>query len=166
MCYILRLAPCFVAIARAVLLSALACIRNGSRISFRIASAKIKSADSAPNAYSSDSPLDKASPLINVTQSTRSAFPRHWFTSPVSVRVSRDVFQGLVQVIRFQCRCCQVEIQFTCTFENLNAFLARVKYASVGDASLYDKHFVANIRSGLTRVMYCSFPTTALNCEC
>ena len=27
----------------------------------------------------------------------------------------------------------------------LNAFLARVKSASVGDASLYDKHFVANI---------------------
>ena len=48
-------------------------------------------------------------------------------------------------------------------FKYLNAFLARVKSASVGDVSLYDKHFVANVRSGLTPVMYCSFPTTALN---
>ena len=41
--------------------------------------------------------------------------------------------------------------------------MARVKSASVGDASLYDKHLVANIKSGLTPVLYCSFPTTALN---
>ena len=40
MCFILRLAPCFVATARAVLLSALACIRNDSPISFSIACAK------------------------------------------------------------------------------------------------------------------------------
>ena len=33
MCFILRLAPCFVATARAALLSALACIRNDSPIS-------------------------------------------------------------------------------------------------------------------------------------
>ena len=39
-------------------------------------------------------------------------------------------------------------------FKYLNT-LARVKSASVGDASLYDKHFVANIRSGLTPAMYC-----------
>ena len=58
--FILRLAPCFVATARAVLLSALACIRNDSPISFRKACSKINSADSAPRAYSSDSPLDKA----------------------------------------------------------------------------------------------------------
>ena len=51
-------------------------------------------------------------------------------------------------------------------FKYLNTFLARVKSASVGDASLYDKHFVANIKSGLTLVMYCSFPTTPLNNEC
>ena len=47
-----------------------------------------------------------------------------------------------------------------------NTFLARAKSASVGDASLYDKHFVANIKSGLTPVMHCSFQTTALNNEC
>ena len=35
--FILRLAPCFVATARAVLLSALACVRNDSPISFRMA---------------------------------------------------------------------------------------------------------------------------------
>ena len=33
-------------------------------------------------------------------------------------------------------------------FKYFNAFLARIKSASVGDASLYDKHFVTNIRSG------------------
>ena len=60
MCFILRLAPCFVPTARAVLLSALECIRNDSPISSRIACAKINSADSAPKAYSSDAPLDKA----------------------------------------------------------------------------------------------------------
>ena len=104
MCFILRLAPCFVATAGAVLVSALACIRNDSPISFRIACAKINSADSAPRAYISDSPLDKA-----------------------TVR------------FLFQCRYRQVEIQFTCPFKYLNALLARVKSASVGDASLYDK---------------------------
>ena len=35
MCFILQLAPCFVATARALLLSAPACIRNDSPISFR-----------------------------------------------------------------------------------------------------------------------------------
>ena len=60
MCFILRLAPCFVATARAVLLSALACIRNDTPISFSMACAKINSAYSAPRAYISDSPLDKA----------------------------------------------------------------------------------------------------------
>ena len=60
MCFILRLSPCFVATARAVLLSALACIGNGSPISFSMACAKINSADSAPRAYIFDSPLDKA----------------------------------------------------------------------------------------------------------
>ena len=48
----------------------------------------------------------------------------------------------------------------------LNTFLARVKSASVSDARLYDKHIVANIKSGLTPATYCSFPTTALNSEC
>ena len=51
-------------------------------------------------------------------------------------------------------------------FKDLNTFLARVKSASVGDASLYDKHFVANIRSGLTPIIYRTFPTTALTNEC
>ena len=50
----------FVATARAVLLSALACIRNDSPISFSMACTKINSADSAPRANISDSPLDKA----------------------------------------------------------------------------------------------------------
>ena len=128
MCFILRLAPCFVTTAHAVLLSALACIRNDSPISFRIACANINSADSAPNAYSSDSPLDKATftrqeKLINETQCARCAFPRDWFTGPVSVSMSRDVFQGLVQVIRFQCRYGQKEIQFTCSFQISQHFL-------------------------------------------
>ena len=39
-------------------------------------------------------------------------------------------------------------------FSNLNTFLARVKSANDGDASLYDKHFVANIQSGLTPIMF------------
>ena len=131
MWFILRLAPCFVATALAVLLSPLACIRNDSPISFRIAGAKINSADSSPRAYISDSPLDKATvpcprrslrqeKLINVTQSTRCAFPRHWVTSPVSIRISRDVFQGLVHVIRFQCRYRQVEIQFHVFLSNIS----------------------------------------------
>ena len=177
MCFILRLAPCFVATARAVLLSALACIRNDSPISFSMACAKINSADGAPRAYISDSPLDKATvplsstftrqeKLINVTQCARCAFPRHWITSPVSVRMSRDLFQGLVQVIWFQCRYRQVEIQLSCSFQISQHSLGTCQSASVGEASLYDKHFVANIKSGLTPVMYCSFPTTALNNEC
>ena len=130
MCFILRLAPCFVASARAVLLSALTCSRNDSPISFRIACAKINSADSAPRAYSSDSSLDKAAvpctrhsrqeKLINVTQNTRCAFPRHWVTRPVSIR---DVFQSLVRVVCFQCMYRQVEIQFTCSCQISQHFL-------------------------------------------
>ena len=52
--------PCFVATSRAVLLSALACSRNGIPISSRIVCGTINSADSDPKACSSDSPLDKA----------------------------------------------------------------------------------------------------------
>ena len=126
-----RLAPCFYATARAVLLSALACIRNDNQISLSMARAKINSADSAPRAYISDSPLDKATvtylsstftrqeKLSNVTQSARCAFLRHWITSPVSVsvRISCHVFQGLVQFIWFQCRYRQIEIQLLCSFQ-------------------------------------------------
>ena len=42
---------------------------------------------------------------------------------PVIIRISRDVFQGLVQVIRFQCRYRQVEIQFTSSFQISQHFL-------------------------------------------
>ena len=54
MCFILQLAN-----ARVVLLSALARTGNDCPISFMMACAKIKSAESAPRACSSDSPLDK-----------------------------------------------------------------------------------------------------------
>ena len=85
MCFILQLVPSFVVAARAVLLSALACTRNVSPISFRMASVKINSADSAPRAHNSDSPLDKATvpwpshtllheDLVNTPQSAASAF--------------------------------------------------------------------------------------------
>ena len=70
MSFILRLAPCFVAPARAVLLSALAFNKNDSPISFSIARAKINSADNAPRAYISDSPLDKATvPVLDIHSS-------------------------------------------------------------------------------------------------
>ena len=41
------------------------------------------------------------------------------------------------------------KFSFHVLFKYLNTFLARAKSASVGDASLYDKHFAANIKSGL-----------------
>ena len=44
--------------------------RNGSPISFSMACAKINSADSAPRAYISDSPLDKATvPVLDIHSS-------------------------------------------------------------------------------------------------
>ena len=133
---------------------------------FRIACAKIKSADSAPRAYSSDSPLDKATvPVLDthssgeiVQRNTESLGHRPSQHQNIPWRVSRSCSSRLVSMQvssgrRFSSRV---------PFKYLNTFLSRVKSASVGDASLYDKHFVANIRSGL----YCSFPTTALNNEC
>ena len=95
MCFILRLPPCFVATARAVLLSALACIRNYSPISFSFACAKINSADSAPTMHTvlilrqtrQQFPFARQEKLIN----TRCALLRHLVASPVSIRVSRDV---------------------------------------------------------------------------
>ena len=101
----------------------------------RIACGKINSADSDPRAYSSDSPMDKATvpcprhslvrkeTLINVTQGARCALPRHRVTSPVCIRISRDVFQSLAQVVRFRCRYRQREIQFTCSFHISQRFL-------------------------------------------
>ena len=83
--------------------------------------------------------------MINATKGARCALPRHQVTGPISVIISRDVSR-----IRFQCKYRQVELQFTCFI----AFLARVKSASLGDASLYDKHFVPNTRSALTLVVY------------
>ena len=154
MCFILRLAPCFVATARAVLLSALACIRNDSANSFRMACANINSADNAPSAYSSDSPLDKAT-----VPCPRSC---HQIASPVSIRISRDVFQGLAQVIRFQSRNRHIEFQVACSLQVSQRFLGTCQSASVSEPSLYNKHFVANIKSGLTPIMHCSFSTTWL----
>ena len=154
-----------------MLLSALACIRNDSPISFRIACAKINSADSAPNAYSSGSPLDKAT----VPCPRHSLVRRIWSTyhrvqhvlflvtgSPAQSASGYTVTCFKVLFRSFGFNACLVRVHF----KHLSAFLARVKSASVGDASLYDKHFVTNIRSSLTPVMYCSFPTTTLNSEC
>ena len=94
--------------------------------------------------------------LINVTM-CKMSFPHEnvpWCVSRhrSSHQVSMQVSSGRDSV--------HVPIKY------LNTFLARVKSASVGDASVYDKHFVANIKSGLTPVMHCSFPTTALNNKC
>ena len=136
-----------------VLLSALACIRNDRPISFRMACAKSIQLTMHPtnavliSAGQGKSPLSstftRQEELINVTQSARCAFPRHWVTMQVSSGSSVHVF-----------------------LSNISTPSWHVKSASVGNASLYDKHFVANIRSGLTPVMYCSCPTTALNNEC
>ena len=56
-------------------------------------------------------------------------------------------------------------VDHVCLSNIPNTYLARVESASFGDASLYDKHFVANIISCFNLVMYCSFPKTALNNE-
>ena len=134
MCFILRLAPGVVATARAVLLSALACIRNDSPISIQDSlcenqhswqctkSTQFWLSTGQGNSLQS-SPFTRQEKLINVTQSARSAFPRHLVTGPVSIIISVDVFEGLVQVIRFQCRYRQVEIQFTCSFQISQHFL-------------------------------------------
>ena len=72
-CFILRLAPCFVATARAVLLSALAWIRNDSPISFMVACEKIISADSAPRANNYDSPRKRQQfPVLTLTRQEKS----------------------------------------------------------------------------------------------
>ena len=55
------------------------------------------------------------------------AFPRHWVANRVSVRISRDVFYGIVQVIRFQCKCRQVVIQFSSSFQASKHFLSTYK---------------------------------------
>ena len=113
MCFILRLAPCFVATARAVLLSALECVRNDSPISFWLACAKIKLSGRCTQSIqfrisagqgncSLSSTLTRQEKLINVTQGTRCTLPRHQATGPLSVRVSRDVFQAPAQVVRFR----------------------------------------------------------------
>ena len=86
-------------------------------------------ADTAPRAYNLDSPLDKATVL-------RLSHSRHWISGPVSVRVSRNVRQLLARIVGFHCRNRQVKIQASGSLEN---FSARVKCASVGDASLYDR---------------------------
>ena len=159
-----------------MLLSALACIRNDSPIFFSMACAKINSADSAPRAYISDSTLDTATvpcPRHSLVKRNdqRNTVCKMCFSSSLDHQPSQrqnipDVFEGLVQVIRFQCRYRPVEIQLSCSFQISQHFLGTSKSASVGDASLYDKHFVANIKSRLTPVVFCSFPTTALNNEC
>ena len=108
MCFILGLAPYYVATARAAPLSALSLSR-----------------DSAPREYSSDSAghgnsslsltLAGHEELVNITQRTRSAFSRRRVSSPISLRVSRDDFQNLAQVVGFRCWDRQVEIQiFRC----------------------------------------------------
>ena len=78
--------------------------------------------------YNSESPLDKAKSFLSLTvagheyvvdtaQCTRSAFLRHRVSSPISVRVSRDVFLLLAQIVGFRRRDCQVEIQVSWSFQ-------------------------------------------------
>ena len=156
----------------------LSCVSgNDSPISFKMACAKINSADSAPRAYNSDSPLDKATvpcprhfarqeKLSHVTQGTRCALSSHRVTSPVSMKISRDVFQVLAQVVWFPTRYRQEGFQVACSFQVSQRFLGTCQICKCGRSKFYAKHFVANIRSGLTPVMYCSFPTTALHIVC
>ena len=152
MCFIVGLAPCFVATPRAVLLSVLACVRNDSPISFSMTCAKVNSTDSAPRAYIPDSPLDNATvhcprhslreeKLINVTQSAKCAFPRHWVTGPMAQSASE------YPVTCFKsCSSRSVSMQ-TSTNRNLTlvflsnnlTFLARVKHATVGVEILWEK---------------------------
>ena len=51
-------------------------------------------------------------------------FSRHWISSPVSVSVSRGVFQVLAQVVGFRCWDRQVEIQVSCSVQISQRFLA------------------------------------------
>ena len=78
-----------------------------------------------------------------------------------------DVFQSLVQVIWFQCRYRQVEIQNSWFLSNIKTFLTRVKSASVGDVSLYDVAHNSDVAhysdvylsSEVTRFLYDSIVT-------
>ena len=130
MCFILRLAPCFVATARAVLLSALASIRNDSPISCSIACSK----STQLTVHQEHTFLilhwtRQQSPVLHIHSSRENdqrnteckmCLPCHWVISPVSIRISRDVCQGLVPVIWFQCRCGEVKIQFTMFLSNIS----------------------------------------------
>ena len=173
MCFILRLAPCFVATACAVLLSALACTKNDSPFSFMEACAKINSADSAPNAYRSDSPLDRATipcprhslvrKMINVTQSTRCAFPRHWFTSPASIRV-------IPCRVSRSCSSHSVSMQVLSSGDSVHVLLSNILMLSWHMSNLQVSEMQICMTNILSQnsdpVVYCSFPTTALNSEC
>ena len=155
-----------------MLLSALACIRNFSPLSFSMAFAKSTQLTVHQERTflflhwtRQQSPVLDIHSSREIDQCASCAVPRHWMTSPLSVRISRVVFQGLVQVIRFQCRYGQVEIQFTCSFQ-VSKLSSHVSTLQVLVTQVYITSIVENIKSGLTPVIYCSFPTTALNNEC
>ena len=127
MCFILRLAPRFVASARAVLLSALACIRNDSPISFRIACAKSTQLTVHPKHTVLILRWTRQKfPVLDIRSSgdigqrnteNKTCFSSSLGHQPVSIRVSRDLFQGLVQINWFQYAYFQEEIQFKCSFQ-------------------------------------------------
>ena len=72
-------------------------------------------------------------------------------------------FQQLTHIVGFVAGIVKLRIKCCVLFKYLSAFLACVKSATVGGASLYGRHFLTNRRSSLTPVMNCSLPTTALN---
>ena len=96
--------------------------------SFTMACEKIKSADSAPRTHNTvvihhwtkhqfpvpDIHLSRETCQPNT--GTRTACSRHRISSPVSVRVHRDVLQLLTQIVVIHCRDRQVELQVTCSF--------------------------------------------------
>ena len=158
MCFIFRLAPCFVATACAVLLSALACTKNDSPFSFMEACAKINSADSAPNAYRSDSPLDKATvpcprhSLVRKNDQCNAEYKMRFSSSLVhqpSHSVSMQVLSSRDSVHVFH--------------SNISMLSWHMSNLQVSEMPIC----MTNILSQKSDpVVYRSFPTTALNSEC
>ena len=78
-----------------------------------------------------------------------------------------DALQLLAQIVGVHRRNLQVKNSNFAFPSNISMPSLHVsKSGSVGDASLCDRHFVTNRRSGLTQVVYCSLQAAALNKAC
>ena len=115
----------------------------------------------------SDSPLDKATVLLSSTFTRQETECKMCYSSSLDHRPSQR--HNIPWCVSGSCSSHSVSMQVSSSGDSVLVFLTNISTPSWNVSNLQvsvtqvcmTSIFVANIRSGLTPIMYCSFPTTS-----